>query len=392
MFSVSLLSFVLATLARNFPPSIALGRCGVKEMSSALLALGTCSALFLLRGHLPLFLSMVVANALALSTVALMILAHAKLFQVATPIAAITGAFVTGFGSVLAHYFSVLDYKFATFAMNIALAWLLAALLVLQVRNAHKTASPMRWTTTWVTGFVSAVFIVRAITIHVVGRPVDPNEQTPLTVFLAIAVSAFATVCSFGFFSMVNARHQKESLAHLSRDSLTGLYSRTAFFEVLRELQLPQSAQSFAVVMLDIDHFKLVNDQFGHQGGDVALSFTGRLIANSIRPHDVACRYGGEEFCIVLQHCTEAEAARLAQRLVTNIGTQAIRLADGRSIAITLSAGYALMQTDERGSNESVESVIMRADNALYHAKANGRNLAISAATPPTAPTPCPTA
>jgi diguanylate cyclase (GGDEF)-like protein len=113
----------------------------------------------------------------------------------------------------------------------------------------------------------------------------------------------------------------------------------------------------------------------------LTLAHIARLIANSIRISDVAVRYGGEEFCILLLGCIESETAKIAERLVIAAGLQRVRLRDGRSTQVTLSAGYAYTpaRSPLKSLPETLEAVIERADKALYRAKAGGRNQAIGA-------------
>ena len=118
-----------------------------------------------------------------------------------------------------------------------------------------------------------------------------------------------------------------------------------------------------------------MNDRYGHAAGDTTLTQLGRLIAQHTRLSDLAGRYGGEEFCLLLKDCTLAEAQRVAQQLVTEAARQSVRLPGGEALHFTLSAGYAQRQ----GLHESLEQVINRADQALYEAKHAGRNRAMAA-------------
>ncbi|WP_197921679.1 GGDEF domain-containing protein [Aurantiacibacter sediminis] len=153
-------------------------------------------------------------------------------------------------------------------------------------------------------------------------------------------------------------------------DPLTSLCNRRAFeAEVARTLsQSTHTGEQVSLVIADIDHFKQVNDLWGHQAGDKAIAGMGTLLARMSRPHDLLGRVGGEEFCILVRHCGEADAAQLADRM---------RLAFARStfpeigdhISLTASFGVA-----ERRPGESYDRLFSRADAALYAAKNNGRN------------------
>ncbi|MEO1731087.1 MAG: GGDEF domain-containing protein [Pseudomonadota bacterium] len=159
------------------------------------------------------------------------------------------------------------------------------------------------------------------------------------------------------------------------RDALTGLRNRGAFEDSMEDMI--QSAQKegspLCLVVADIDHFKQVNDIWGHQAGDVAITNFGRLISDMIRNCDIPGRIGGEEFCIAVWNCPHEPAERLADRIRQSFA----RLQhDGVSedVRLTASFGVAMVR-----SGETYESAFERADAALYRAKASGRNRVVNA-------------
>lgn len=186
------------------------------------------------------------------------------------------------------------------------------------------------------------------------------------------AVLGALVLASMGFLAVVHERQRLQALDQARRDGLTGTYTRAAFFDMADRLQ-----ERCAVLMLDIDHFKHVNDRFGHRGGDLTLAHAGRLMMGAVRIDDLVGRYGGEEFCILLRGCGIAEAETFAQRLVQDARSASVRLPDGRAVTYTLSAGYAAREPDE-----ALADAIDRADVALYRAKHRGRNRAEAAARP----------
>ncbi len=152
------------------------------------------------------------------------------------------------------------------------------------------------------------------------------------------------------------------------RDGLTGLYNRRKLDEVFQEvcLKAERYKNDFAVIMMDIDHFKDINDRFGHSFGDVVLTKIARILENNIREVDVCGRWGGEEFQIIC-HETEMEAAgQLAERLRLMIEEQLFR--DG----IHITASFGVSSWSECGNDS--EKLIETADSRLYQAKADGRN------------------
>ncbi len=145
---------------------------------------------------------------------------------------------------------------------------------------------------------------------------------------------------------------------------MTGLFNRRYLEEsVKRELQRAKRRESeVSVLMIDIDHFKRFNDTHGHQTGDEALSEVGRLLLDSIREEDIACRFGGEEFVVLMPDCSREDAFTRAERLREVIAN--------RPVGVTLSIGVSAWPNDGR----TWEMVLKKADEALYDAKSNGRN------------------
>jgi two-component system, cell cycle response regulator len=157
-----------------------------------------------------------------------------------------------------------------------------------------------------------------------------------------------------------------------TRDALTGLWNRRSILEILdRELaRARREGRPLSLAVSDIDHFKRVNDTYGHLTGDEVLLEVGRRMVASTRSYDSVGRYGGEEFLIVLPGCALENAAVHAERTLTRIGTLPITTPT-TEIAVTISVGLT-SATLEPG--ETAQSLIHRADEALYQAKRNGRN------------------
>ncbi len=153
-------------------------------------------------------------------------------------------------------------------------------------------------------------------------------------------------------------------------DSLTGLHNRAAFEEAMRTVLPKAHAESrpLSLVIADIDHFKQVNDIWGHQSGDKAITSFGRLIGEMVRGCDTAGRVGGEEFCIAVWNCPNEPAERLAER-IRQAFAQISHEGLSNDIRLTASFGVATAQ-----DGESYERLFARADEALYAAKSNGRN------------------
>ena len=162
---------------------------------------------------------------------------------------------------------------------------------------------------------------------------------------------------------------------HAVTDSLTGMINHE---HVISELQKAiNSAQleqfSLCVVMADIDHFKSVNDNYGHLAGDGVLKEVAKRIKNSLRGFDIVGRYGGEEFLLILYRAELTTARMVAERIRSRIAATPFDLPEAL-LDVTISMGVAMAKPDEM-----VNSLIERADKALYNAKENGRNQVVLA-------------
>jgi diguanylate cyclase (GGDEF)-like protein len=172
-----------------------------------------------------------------------------------------------------------------------------------------------------------------------------------------------------------NARLERERdqfSLEASSDALTGVANRREFERVLdQQMRLARSyGFRVSIAMLDLDHFKQVNDTFGHQAGDEVLRETATLLKGAVRSGDTVARYGGEEFVIVMPNTPLVGAASLANRVRNALNAHVIEYA-GRDIFVTISAGVA---TYDPRSVADARDVISAADAALYDAKEAGRN------------------
>lgn len=171
------------------------------------------------------------------------------------------------------------------------------------------------------------------------------------------------------------AKKFESDLASLRRlaetDPLTNLLNRRAFVESAADAMryYQRYARPIAMLVIDIDHFKLVNDKHGHAAGDAVIRRVGELVAQTLRETDKVARFGGEEFVVLLREVNEHEAHELAERIRLIIA-EAHTPFDGKDIAITISIGCAAITAHDR----DIEELIERADRALYAAKAAGRN------------------
>ena len=185
---------------------------------------------------------------------------------------------------------------------------------------------------------------------------------------LASAVNAMLSAIQKAKTELLQAQ---ESLRfHAEHDSLTGVLNRRAIRDVLRRelARCRRENQTLGVIVADVDHFKKINDHYGHGAGDAALVAVTQRISATLRPYDVIGRYGGEEFLIIAPGCDLALTQKLAERIRLAVCDEEVDLGN-QTIAITLSLGATLGTADS-----DPEFLVEMADAAMYQAKRNGRN------------------
>ena len=159
-------------------------------------------------------------------------------------------------------------------------------------------------------------------------------------------------------------------------DPLTNLYNRRHFSEVNKSLfsMAQRSTSPLSVLIIDIDNFKNINDIFGHQVGDLVIKSLANIFVNTIRKSDIAIRYGGEEFLILLTNTNLHQAQVLAEKIRSNVNNTKIKHSESKELSFTISLGLSTVKVDDEDINVSIAN----ADKALYIAKESGKNQTIS--------------
>jgi len=168
-----------------------------------------------------------------------------------------------------------------------------------------------------------------------------------------------------------------EALRQLAtRDQLTGMLNRREFDRILAEEEerSRRFGHPFSLILVDIDHFKSVNDTHGHPIGDLVLQAVAHRVAGGLRAVDRAARFGGEEFALILMQTDRKAAHEMAQRVCAAVAKEAISIGPDKALKITVSAGVAEMPAN----SSSGADLVAAADKALYAAKAGGRNRAVA--------------
>ena len=203
----------------------------------------------------------------------------------------------------------------------------------------------------------------------VLSRPIDPEE-------LAARVR---TQIKRKRYTDLLRNNLDQSLEAAVTDQLTGLHNRRYMTGQLDALvaRAVQGGEPVAALLLDIDHFKKINDSFGHDAGDEVLREFAVRLASNVRAVDLPCRYGGEEFVVVMPETSIDAAQRIAERIRMHVGGSPFRVSDGRELlTVTISIGVAATT----GKGDTPDALLKRADEGLYEAKASGRNKVIARA------------
>jgi len=213
--------------------------------------------------------------------------------------------------------------------------------------------------------------VVKALELGVndiLARPVDPQE-------LAARVRTQIKRKRYTDFLRNNL---DQSLELAVTDALTGLHNRRYMNSQLKALSARalHGGEPVSVLLVDIDHFKSVNDGYGHDVGDEVLKEFAVRLATNVRAIDLPCRYGGEEFAVVMPDTRLEDAQRIAERIRLHVSGSPFRLASGEALAVTISIGVATSM----GEGDTPDMLLKRADSGLYEAKSGGRNRVVTRA------------
>lgn len=223
----------------------------------------------------------------------------------------------------------------------------------------------------------AAAFFERGVAATLSARPLAAFAAPDgFQALLFLATAAAAVASSFGFALLHKERAEAEAARLATLDPMTGAYNRRTFHEIAeREMSRARRAgQPLSIIMVDIDHFRTVNESHGHRLGDQVLARLADILRGSLRQEDMLVRYGGEEFLVLLPDVPGPGAVVVAGRLRKAVASQEI-VVDGATFSLTVSAGVAA-RLDE--GPESVDRLVARAEEALGLAKSRGRNRVVA--------------
>ncbi|MEW8028181.1 MAG: GGDEF domain-containing protein [Candidatus Thiodiazotropha sp.] len=370
MYFVSVVTNIAMTLAvmivalRQSIPGLSQLAWGLVANSGYYLVLGA-------RGKVPDLLAIGTGNMLGSLTLTLVLLAvlSSRRARIA-PVLYITPVVLMLLVSLVLHDDRESRLIIASFILSYQISLILWALI--RVDNIFFGRGRMIMALTCLVGMSAMVY--RALALWFGWHEVTPfqSRDSLNTLFYMINYLGMFFL-AFGFVLSTVEQSAEQNRRISLEDHLTGLANRRALFEVLNKLfAIAESAgRPLSLMIIDIDHFKQVNDRFGHQAGDAVLQHVATTIKNRLRSNDIVGRIGGEEFLAVLPDSPPEGAIQVAEELRQAVAAKPV-ITVGQEIAVTISIG--LYSSDCLPSTQTPDTVIATADKALYLAKTNGRN------------------
>ena len=255
---------------------------------------------------------------------------------------------------------------------NAVLVVILSALIARELLTASKPVPRAMRLTGWAYALNAAVFLIRFVTANKNAAPISPLNPDGFAVFMLFWWLSMTIAVTLGMVLMTTERLQADLDEQANHDPLTGALNRRSF-SLIADKAISQSqryGKPLSVLMMDLDRFKHINDHLGHTGGDELLCRFVDVADHVLRGEDIFCRYGGEEFVVLLPNANAELAMFAAERLRSTFAAELPEaMKDILPFPITVSIGVA-----ERGQDEDIESLLHRADIALYQAKHSGRN------------------
>lgn len=349
-------------------------RDGLGKWTTALLLQAVVFALYVERGNWPDWATIVLANALFVSCLTLQ-----------------AAAVIEFYGGVMSRWWHVLPMLvfgavcalvIDNFIVRTILtgavygAGMLALAIMVQRMNPEDRGSA-RWLL--VTGYLVGTTTMFARAIVSIVEPgvfsgfMIPSAFQSMTILFGFGV---ILITSLGFLLLHKERSEEIAQKLALTDPLTGAFNRRTFLELCeKEIARTRRAKgSLSLIMLDLDHFKQINDRNGHLAGDEVLKGIVGVVLTCLRKEDLLVRYGGEEFCILLPNVAIDRAAAMAER-IREAAQQAHFSYNGRALPVTISIGVSTLSAE---GTEGVDRLVNRADEALYAAKKAGRNRVVA--------------
>ncbi|WP_295448132.1 diguanylate cyclase [uncultured Thiodictyon sp.] len=340
-------------------------RDGLQLWTGALILYTMALVLLALRTKIPDFVSIMVANVVLAGSQSLFLAAIAQLLE-----RRIAPSLLWGPPLILAGAYGLLMSDLPMRVIVSSVIFSAQLLMVMRVLGSRKHAVNGRGKHLV---FFGLTIMIASHVVRLIGAALgaedatDLMQETPLRTLLFLSTFVTLIVVSLGFILMVKERADERTRLMAMQDPLTGTWNRIRLDEAAQTemARFVRHGHPVSVIMVDLDHFKGINDKFGHASGDRILRGFSRIAQDCIRANDVLGRWGGEEFVLLLPDSTLPDAVALAERIRSALAGHAF----GGGIKVTASFGVATCQ-----ASDTWESWLHRADLALYRAKAAGRN------------------
>jgi diguanylate cyclase (GGDEF)-like protein len=347
---------------------------GLRVWTLSFLMASIGSVTILVRDSLPQVLSVVILQG-SLAMAGYLCLLATRAYLGRRPISHAYAVVGIGALVLISLYFTLVEpnlgVRFVASGMGAGLCYVLTARTLL---GGDMRQVPARYLFALVAGAHGLFLLVRPVllTLALPSGGVTGDNHLASVLSQSVLLEALVAAVLLGFGTLVLANeHITLELRHLAEvDALTDVFNRRAFFTLLDKAvsSAQRSRSAVAVLLIDLDHFKNVNDTFGHRAGDAVLRHFTQLARQCLRNEDVMGRCGGEEFAVCLAHASPGTAVVVAERLRALVAATPLDY-DGQSIALTVSIGITL------GADVgSTSALLQRADEAMYLAKHRGRN------------------
>lgn len=288
------------------------------------------------------------------------------------------GAWLAGLAVMVIYPQILFQYRFRML-VALPLYLFLFGMMAWVSKRIHSDHRPLSQTIClylcWIGFAVTSLRLINALHIRT-PFPLEQDMTLQSILMTVMAICMFSLALALVFWQYENGTQQLQRLADM--DGLTSLPNRRSFVELANSVLSRQPVYSLLVI--DIDHFKQVNDRHGHQAGDQVLRQLGEQLRLLARQNDLLCRYGGEEFCLLLPETKPAQALALVERLRLHVSQQVFDVGHGVQLAITLSIGVSSSPRAQQAL--ALDTMFALADEALYLAKQQGRNQVVAAAEP----------
>jgi diguanylate cyclase (GGDEF)-like protein len=373
IFSIGILSLLMGLISWSFPTTITDREFGLREWAAGIACAGVSVLLIFLRHTMPFWMGFILPNLFLMAASSLSLMAQCRFYDRPVPKGLIAALWAIGLIGLLGFFWLDWAVAWAMASVCFTMGTQLFASMVVIVRHARKPR-PLAGIFLAVTlGVMSAGYWARFVwALFNLDAPLAPISLAGAHQGALVLGALFVVSSTMSFFAGVHDAQKQLIAERARRDVLTGLVNRRAFFEWADEWAA--KGARYALLMIDIDHFKSINDRHGHLGGDAVLSHAGRTLLNSFRLEDHPARYGGEEFCVLLLDTSIEAAMSKAQALVERFRQETIRVSPDQQISITISVGV-----NDNSGGKTLLKTIQGADEALYQAKASGRDRAVQA-------------